>query len=93
MVIETTIPFNNSLDAQRSLDRLKNLPGFILGYVTLTEQQQAQEFHVVTLFQCNSVAELPRDQRHLIEFRANPVGFLNVPPTLHSSIPTSATTI
>ena len=47
MVIETTIPFNTSLDAQRSLDRLKNLPGFILGYVTLTEQQQAQEFHFV----------------------------------------------
>ena len=91
MIIETTTPFNNSLAAQRSLDHLKNLPGFILGYVTLTEQQ-AQEFHVVTLFKCYSVPDLPRHQRHIIEFRANPAGILAVPPTLQSSIPTTPET-
>lgn len=88
MIIETTTPFNNSLEAQRHLDHLKNVPGFILGYVSLTEQQ-TQEFHLVTLFKCYSVPELPTHQRHIIEFRANPAGILTVPPTLHSSIPTS----
>ena len=90
MIIQTTTPFNNSQDAQDSLAGLKEVPGFILGYVTATEKEP-QQFHVVTLFDCNHVTnELPRQQRQIIDFRYNPSAILRVRPTLHSSIPTTS---
>jgi hypothetical protein len=91
MIIETTTPFNNTEDAQDSLAGLKEIPGFILGYVTATGKHP-QQFHVVTLFDCNHATnELPRQQRQIIDFRSNPSAILKVRPTLHSSIPTAPT--
>lgn len=85
MIIETTTPFNNTEDAEDSLAGLKEVPGFILGYVTANEKQP-QQFHVVTLFDCNHTTNtLPRQQRQIIDFRSNPSAILKVRPTLHSS--------
>ena len=84
MIIETNTPFNNTEDAQDSLAGLKEVPGFILGYVTATGQQP-QQFHVVTLFDCNHATNaLPRQQCQLIDFRSNPSAILKVRPTLRS---------
>jgi len=38
MIIETTTPFTNPEDAEDSLAGLKELPGFILGYVSSTHK-------------------------------------------------------
>lgn len=84
MIIETTTPFNNTEDAQDSLAGLKEVPGFILGYVTATRQQPHQ-FHVVTVFDCNHATNaLPRQQRQLIDFRSNPSAIQTLRPTLRS---------
>jgi len=85
MIIETTTPFNNTEDAEDTLAGLKEVPGFILGYVTANEKQP-QQFHVVTLFDCNHATnKLPRQQRQITDFRSNPSAILKVRPTLNSS--------
>ena len=87
MIIEITTPFDNSVDAQQRLKTLKDHPGFIIGYVTVTEKEP-QEFHLVTLFKCNHVTqELPQQQRNVFEVRWNPAGVLGTPVTPYSSIP------
>ena len=91
MIIETTTPFNNTEDAEDSLAGLKEVPGFILGYVTANEKLP-QQFHVVTVFDCNHPTnKLPSQQRQIIDFRFNPSAILTVRPTLHSSTTTRFT--
>ncbi len=83
MIIETTTPFTNPEDAEDSLAGLKELPGFILGYVS--SNKTLHTFHVVTLFECTSVTDsLPRQQRRIIEFRSNPTKVLTLRPMLLS---------
>lgn len=86
MIIETTTPFTNPEDAEDSLAGLKELPGFILGYVSSTHKN-LHTFHVVTLFECTSATDsLPRQQRRIIEFRSNPTKVLALRPLLLSEM-------
>ena len=84
MIIETTTPFSKREDAEDSLAGLKEVPGFILGYVSSTHKTP-HTFHVITLFECTSFTDsLPRQQRHIIEFRSNPTRVLALRPLLLS---------
>jgi hypothetical protein len=86
MIIETTTPFTNPEDADDSLAGLKELPGFILGYVSSTHKKPS---HIprVTLFECTSVTDsLPKQQRRIIEFRSNPTKVLALRPLLLSEM-------
>jgi hypothetical protein len=72
MIVQTTTPVTHE-DALPTLKRLKDLPGFVYGYMT----ERAGQLELVTLFKCRN-GQPHESQRRVLEIRANPAGIMAV---------------
>jgi len=71
MIIQTTTSFDDLVTAQDSLEGLKELPGFIFGYLLLPNTAN-QKHDVVTIFKCSGNTPAQR-QRRVNDIRSQPL--------------------
>ncbi len=71
MIIQTTTSFDDLVTAQDSLEGLKELPGFIFGYLLLPNTP-SQKHDVVTIFECSGDTPAQR-QRRVNDIRSQPL--------------------
>jgi hypothetical protein len=76
VLIETTQSFDTKEDAEDNLQGIKNLPGFLFGYVRQPSQPN-QKYDIVHVFDCTGDTRNLRKQRAIASYELNEEAMYN----------------
>jgi len=76
VLIETTQSFDTKEDAEDNLQGIKNLPGFLFGYVRQPSQPN-QKYDIVHVFDCTGDTRNLRKQRAITSYELNEEAMYN----------------